>query len=118
MKHLELFEEYELFDKDLMVIARRLTDYLNSKGYNIGVFQAYSKGKRVLFKKFEEDTIVLTQYFSNEWSSGIGLTFILKDNKLKFKGYPAVKWRNDKYDTPENNEILREIVNEVENYNI
>ena len=100
------------------VLARAVIEFVNSKGFNIDTFQTISKGQRILFKKFKEDRVVLNQYFDKSWDSGIQLAFSVIDDKFKFLGYGAFKWRNEKYDTVENVKIVKKLIQEVENFKI
>ena len=97
-------------NEDLMKIGRNVSDKLNRTGYNIHTVQGFVKNSKNL--------IALNQYFSVGWDSGIKLKFELIDNKLKFVGYGAFAFRNDKYDTIENKKILENLIKDVENINI
>lgn len=99
-----------------MSIGKKLSNYLNSIGYNIGSVQAYKKGERLFLKKFKNNQIIFTQYFDQSWESGIQLIFTISNNKLNFLKYGAFKWRNEKYNTEINNNLLKNLIKEIENY--
>ena len=102
--------------KDLKNYADALAEDLNLN-FNIRTVQTFNKGERALFKKIPEDTIVLTHYFGSDgWNSGVQLMFHKIGDNLIFKGRGVFGFRDDKYDTPENNKILDEIVEFASKY--
>jgi len=105
-------------NKELMNIGKDISNYLNSIGYNIGAIQAYKKGERLFLKRFKNDQIIFNQYFDQSWESGTQLVFTISNNKLKFIKYGAFKWRNEKYNTEINNNLLKNLIKEIENYKL
>ncbi len=114
MKHLRKFNEASIFgievDDKLMNLANKIAKHLNSIGFNIVTAQGVIIGKR--------NIISLNQYFSNDYNSGIKLNFDISNNLIKYSGMGKFGFRDKKYETPENLNIIKEIVYEVENYKL
>ena len=94
------------FDSVLMDKTRNLLNEL--KITNIHNYQAYDNDNKKI--------IMLNYYFSQEWDSGIKLVFYVIDDKLKFQKFGKFGWRNEKYNTESNNEILKELILKIENF--
>jgi len=105
-----------IFDPILMEKAKKVADIVNKKGYNIEIVQAFKEGQRILFKRVKKDTVFFTQYFDHtSWDSGVQLQFRPTDSRLKFISDRGRKFRNDKYNTDHNNEIIKNLISDIEN---
>ena len=104
--------------KNLNDIANDIANDMNGKGFNIDSVESYPKGIKILFKTVKEDKIMINQYFDTDWSSGIKLVFTLNNNTLKFNKIGPFKWRDEKYNTPQNNKTLNNLISEIERFKI
>jgi len=77
---------------------------------NIHTVQAYNiNNKKIVY---------LNYYFASEWQSGLQLIFNVVDNKLKFSKYGKFGWRDEKYNTSENQLTIDKFIYNIEQENI
>jgi len=77
---------------------------------NINTIQAYDINNKQI--------VYLNYYFSSEWKSGIQIIFNVVDNKLKFSKYGKFGWRDEKYNTSENQLTIDKFIYNIEQENI
>jgi hypothetical protein len=104
--------------KNMLFLDRvtELQNHLSTSKYNVTFVKTFNKGETVLFKTVKEDKLILSLYFSVEWAIGIQLVFNFINGKFIFLKKGAFDFRDDKYNTPENNKILDSFIKEVENF--
>jgi len=106
MNIFKLFKSVPSLDVDLMNITKDFLSRLNIK--NIDSVQCYIlKDKKI---------VMLNYYFSNEWGSGVKLIFNVVDNKLKFDKIGKFGWRDEKYQTEDNQKVLDFFILDIQKY--
>lgn len=106
-------------DAELTNIGKKVISKLTlQNGVSINTVIGIKEGTKLFTRLCKKDTIDFGIYFGEQWDSGIKIVFEYKDNKLYYIGTGAFGWRDEMYNTSENNNILNGIIKSIEDLDI